>query len=120
MFLKHLLNTYSLSYRADKEETVVFSSIRVKILKPPFFIMEHLRGHYNVALLFCLKVLENAELKAWKALQVSIEYIKLKLLLHVIMKTLAMDILKLCIICVVVGAIYVPWILGLITQWKSS
>lgn len=53
-------------------------------------------------------------------MQVSIEYIKLKLLLHVIMKTLAMDILKLCIICVVVGAIYVPWILGLITQWKSS
>lgn len=41
--------------------------------------MEHLRSHYNIALLFCLKVLENAELlKAWKALQVSIENTKLQ------------------------------------------
>lgn len=97
MFLKHLLNTYSLSYRTDKEEIVVFSSIRVKILKPPFFIMEHLRSHYNVHCSssdFSLKVLKNAELKAWKALQVSIECIKLQLLLHVIMKTLAMVMLK--------------------------
>lgn len=55
--------------------------------------MEHLRSHYNIALLFCLKVLENAELlKAWKALQVSIENTKLQLLLHVIiMKALGIN-----------------------------
>lgn len=51
MFLKHLLNTYSLSYRTDKEEIVVFFIDQSENIKAPFFIMEHLRGHYNVALL---------------------------------------------------------------------
>lgn len=110
MFLKHLLNTYSLSYRTDKEEIVVFFIDQSENIKAPILY----NGTPEKSLQcsssdFSLKVLENAELKAWKALQVSIEYIKLQLLLHVIMKTLAMDILKtLHYICAVVGAIYRP------------
>lgn len=91
MFLKHLLNTYSLSYRTDKEGIVVFFIDQSENIKAPILYNGTPERSLQCSSSdFSLKVLKNAELKAWKALQVSIEYIKLQLLLHVIMKSLAL------------------------------